>query len=183
AAGAVGQPLMVLGRLAGLEVFGAARARHADLVASFGATPIDYEREDFVEAMEGGADVVFDGIAEDGFRRSYRAVRRGGFLSAYGLSAAVDADMSLLRTALWYLRPFVWNLIPNGKRSGFYSITSRRKKHPDEFREDLGALFGLLERGEIHPRVEERITLAEVPEAHRRIEAGGLAGKLIVVPA
>jgi NADPH2:quinone reductase len=72
---------------------------------------------------------------------------------------------------------------PNGKRAGFYSITSLRKKHPDWFREDLAALFALLAAGEIAPRIAERIRLADVPDAHRRLEAGGLDGKLVIDPA
>jgi NADPH2:quinone reductase len=45
AAGSVGQILLELGRAAGLEMYGTARGKHADLVASFGATPIDYQKE------------------------------------------------------------------------------------------------------------------------------------------
>ena len=47
AAGAVGQALLVLGRRAGLELWGAARGEHAALVRELGGTPIDYQREDF----------------------------------------------------------------------------------------------------------------------------------------
>lgn len=183
AAGAVGQPLLRLGQLAGLEMYGSASAKHADLVASFGATPIDYRNEDVTEVLTDGVDVVFDGIAEDGFRKSWQVVKPGGFLSAYGLSSAVDQDFGLLRTGLWFVRPFLWNLLPNGKRAGFYSITSLRKKHPDWFREDLGQLFSWLADGTIAPRVQERIRLEDVADAHRQIERGGLTGKLVIVPA
>ena len=40
AAGAVGQALLVLGRLAGLAVWGAARGEHAAMIHELGATPI-----------------------------------------------------------------------------------------------------------------------------------------------
>ena len=61
AAGAVGEPQLALGRLAGLELWGAARGEHAALIRELGATPIDYRREDFTRALPGGFDVVFDG--------------------------------------------------------------------------------------------------------------------------
>src|SRR5437763_16923006 len=70
AAGAVGQALLVLGRLAGLELWGTARGAHAALIREFGAMPIDCRREDFTRVLPGGFDIVFDGIGEDGFRRS-----------------------------------------------------------------------------------------------------------------
>src|SRR5436190_12759721 len=71
AAGAVGQALLALGRLAGLELWGGAHGQHAALIRELGATPIDYQREDFTRVLPGGLDVVFDGIAEDGYRRSF----------------------------------------------------------------------------------------------------------------
>jgi NADPH:quinone reductase len=67
AAGGVGQALLALGRLAGLELWGTARGEHAALIRELGATPIDYQREDFTRVLPDGLDVVFDGIGEDGF--------------------------------------------------------------------------------------------------------------------
>ena len=50
------------------------------------------------------------------------------------------------------------------------------------FREDLERLFGMLATGAIRPRVAERIAFDEVAGAHRRLEAAGLAGKLVLCP-
>src|SRR5580765_8473500 len=91
AAGAVGQALLVLGRMAGLELWGTARGAHAALIRELGATPIDHQREDFTRVLPGGFDVVFDGIGEDGYRRSFAALRPGGLLLAIGFSASVQA--------------------------------------------------------------------------------------------
>jgi NADPH:quinone reductase len=77
AAGAVGQALLALGKLAGLELWGTARGEHATLIRELGATPIDYQREDFTRVLPDGIDVVFDGIAEEGYRRSFTALKRG----------------------------------------------------------------------------------------------------------
>ena len=54
AAGAVGQALLTLGRLAGLELWGTARAKDAALVRKLGAAPIDYQQEDFTRVLPGG---------------------------------------------------------------------------------------------------------------------------------
>jgi NADPH2:quinone reductase len=51
AAGAGGQAPLALGRLAGLELWGAARGHHAALIHELGATPIDYQREDFTRVL------------------------------------------------------------------------------------------------------------------------------------
>ncbi len=64
----------------------------------------------------------------------------------------------------------------------FYSINLMRARHPAWFQEDLERLFGLLATRAIRPRVAERISFDEVVEAHRRLEAGGLEGKLVLCP-
>jgi len=181
AAGAVGQALLVLGRMSGLELWGTARAEHATLVRELGATPIDYQREDFTRVLPGGFDVVFDGIGEDGYRRSLTALARGGLLCGYGYTAGVHAQRRmgaiLTSVASVYLRGWL-----AGKRARIFSINVMRALHPAWFHEDLERLFGLLAAGAVRPRVAGRISFDEVVEAHRRVEAGGLDGKLVLCP-
>jgi NADPH:quinone reductase-like Zn-dependent oxidoreductase len=64
----------------------------------------------------------------------------------------------------------------------FYSVNVMRARHPTWFKKDLERLFGLLATGVIRPLVADWISFDEVPEAHRRLEAGGLEGKLVLVP-
>jgi len=186
AAGAVGQALLVLGRMAGLELWGTARGEQAALVRELGATPIDYQREDFTRVLPGGFDVVFDGIGADGYRGSFAALRRGGLLCAYGYTASVQAGRRLPAMLLWLVRIYLWrgllSWLPGGKRVRPYSINAMRARHPAWFREDLERLFALLATGAIRPRVAERISFDAVAEAHRRLEAGGLDGKLVLCP-
>ena len=182
AAGAVGQALMVLGSMAGLQLWGGAHGRHAELIRELGATPIDYQREDFTRVLPDGFDVVFDGIGEDGYRRSFAALRPGGLLCAYGYSAGVRDQRRMLTMLMWIARLYLWRLLPGGRRAFFYSINAMRLQHPVWFIEDLEHLFALLASGVIKPRVAERISLDEVAEAHRRLEAGGLEGKLVLCP-
>jgi NADPH:quinone reductase-like Zn-dependent oxidoreductase len=182
AAGAVGQAQIVLGRIAGLEMWGGAHGQHAELIRDLGATPIDYDREDFTQVVPGGFDVVFDGIGEDGYRRSFAALRPGGLLIAIGYSAGVQARQGMLKTLALIARMYLWGLLPGGKRTRFYSINVMRARHPDWFKADLARLFQLLKSGAIRPRVAERISFEKVADAHRRLEAGGLEGKIVLCP-
>jgi len=182
AAGAVGQALLVLGRLAGLEQWGTVRGDHMALVRELGATPIDYQREDFTRVLPDGFDVIVDGVGEDGYRRSYAALKRGGLLCAIGFSASVQAQRRMLPIVMEIARLYLWRLLPGGKRARFYSVNAMRARHPAWFKEDLERLFGLLATGAIRPRVAERISFDEVAEAHRRLESGGLEGKLVLCP-
>jgi NADPH:quinone reductase len=182
AAGAVGQALLTLGRLAGLEVWGTARGEHAAMIRELGARPIDYQREDSTRVLPGGFDIVIDGIGEDGYRRSFAALKPGGLLLAIGFSAGVQARQDMRTIIMSIARMYFWRFLPGGKHARFYSINLMRARHPAWFRADLERLFGLLATGAIRPRVAERISFEEVAEAHRRLEAGGLQGKLVLCP-
>jgi NADPH2:quinone reductase len=182
ASGAVGQALVVLGKLAGCEVWGAARVRHADVVRALGATHVDSDQADFARVLPEGFDVAFDGIGEQGFSRTWAAVGPRGHLSAFGVSAGVQRNVSIALVGLWLAKIWWWNKFSGKRSTSFYSITSLRKRHPDWFVADLGELFGMAKRGEIKPRVAERIALEAVADAHARIERGGLEGKIVLLP-
>lgn len=182
AGGAVGQAALVLGRLAGVEMWGGAFGKHAALIRELGATPVDYDKEDFTRVLPGGFDVVCDGIGEDGYRRSFAALKPGGLLIAIGYSAGVQAKQGMLSILSSIARLYLWRFLPGGKRARFYSINAMRVRHPEWFREDLEHLFGLLESGAIRPRVAERISFDKVADTHRRLETGGLEGKVVLCP-
>jgi len=182
AAGAVGQAQIQLGKLAGFEMWGGARGGQTALVRRLGATPIDYDRQDFSAVLPEGFDVVFDGIGEDGYRRSFAALKPGGLLVAIGYSAGVQKKQGMLETLASIGRLYLWGLSPGGKRTRFYSINVMRARHPRWFKQDLSHLFDLLKRGAIQPRVAERISFDKVADAHRRLEAGGLEGKIVLCP-
>ena len=112
------------------------------------------------------ADVVFDGIGEEGYRRSFAALKRGGLLCAYGYSAGVQAQRRMLTMMMWIARLYLWRWLPGGKRARFYSINVMRARHPAWFREDLERLFGLLATRAIRPRVAERLSFDEVAEVY-----------------
>lgn len=183
AGGAVGQALLSLARIVDVEAWGAAHGKYAGLIRELGATPIDYELEDFTQVLPDGFDVVFDGIGEDGYRRSFASLKPGGLLVAIGYSASVQAKQRMPAILAMIARMHLWGLLPGGKRTRFYSINVMRARHPDWFKQDLTILLGLLLQRLIKPNVAERISFDAVPEAHRRLEAGGLEGKLVLCPA
>ena len=180
AGGAVGTALLELGNLMDLELYGTASKSKHELVTRLGATPIDYNSEDFVEVMKGigGVDAVFDAISGENFKRSFRSLRKGGSLIAYGFyDAAMGKGGSV---PLDFLSVVFMNLLPNGRKASFYGIGQLREKHPDWFKEDLAALFQLLEAGKIKPTIERRIKLEDAQEAHTLIESAVVKGRIVM---
>lgn len=51
------------------------------------------------------------------------------------------------------------------------------------FRQDLIALFDLLEHQKIKPLVAQRLPLADARHAHELLGMGGVMGKIVLVPS
>ncbi|BCG95252.1 medium chain dehydrogenase/reductase family protein [Mesorhizobium sp. 131-2-1] len=192
AAGGVGTALLQLGRLAGLEMYGTASLATHQIVSDLGATPIDYQRADFVKEIHrltnDGVDVVFDGVGEANVWRSFRTLRPGGRVIAYGFTSFLQKGQlagglryrlrGILRPAWYAVRAFV---SPGRRRILPYSIQYLKRWKLAWFREDLGALLELLRDGKIKPMVAERMPLIEARRAQELLGQGGVKGKLVLI--
>tara|TARA_R110002110_G_scaffold43803_2_gene135679 strand:+ start:40312 stop:41346 length:1035 start_codon:yes stop_codon:yes gene_type:complete len=186
AGGAVGTALLELTRELGLTAYGTASAGKHDLVRSFGAIPIDYRNTDFVaeiSRLTGGKGVqaVLDTIGGHNWSRSYRCVAKGGKLVGFGALQVTTGEESI-PGLLWGFAKLLglWRCLPDGRRTGFYNIQSRREKNPEEFREDVMTLLQWLKDGRLHPALAEVRPLAEAAEVHRLIDAGTVPGKIVL---
>ena len=182
AGGAVGTAMIQLGNLLDLEIYGTASKSKHELVASLGATPIDYKTQDFVERIDtltsDGVDASFDPIGGDNLKRSFSVLRRHGMLVSYGFYNAVIGKGGSI--PLDFLRLKLWNILPNGRSTTFYSITALRQKHPTWFSEDLTKLLDLLAQGKIEPIIFKRMPLSEARQAHELIEDAKVQGKIVL---
>jgi NADPH:quinone reductase-like Zn-dependent oxidoreductase len=176
ASGGVGTAFLQLGRLAGVKMYGLASAsKHATLI-EYGATPIDYRTQDFVEVIRqaepDGLDFVFNGMGEEYFERGLAVLRRGGVLVHYG------APQSFSRFLLLVAKLGLYNLLPNGKKIAGYGT---HRLGTDLFKEDWTALFGLLLAGQIRPVLEKTFPLLEATKAYALLESGAVTGNLVLL--
>jgi len=178
ASGGIGTALLQLGRLAGLEMYGiASKSKHSTLT-EYGATPIDYRTQDFVEVIRqaepDGLDAVFDGMGGDYFKRGYLLLRRGGKLVCYGNPLGISSTLKLLGQTVLY------NLLPNGKSAAVYGTgISRFNRRP--FLEDWDTLFKLLEEGKIDPVIAARFPILEAAQANALLESGQVVGNIVLL--
>jgi NADPH:quinone reductase-like Zn-dependent oxidoreductase len=188
AAGGVGTAFLEVGQLAGLEMYGTASKPKHDLVARLGATPIDYQTEDFVARIAAltagrGVHAAFDPIGAAHLRQSVKAVRTGGTAVGYGFYAAANRGSPIVLDVLsQYVQVALGALLPSRKHVAFYDIRPLAKKHSDWFREDLTALCDLLAAGKLHPVIAARLPLEEVVRAHEQVEHAEVQGKLVLIP-
>ena len=97
---------------------------------------------------------------------------------AVGSEGLASAALGLARIKLWGALSSLFA----GRSAVFYNITARRLVHPEEFKADMASLFDLLRDGAIHPVVIDRLPLAAAREVHARIDAGGVGGKIVLLP-
>jgi NADPH2:quinone reductase len=195
AAGGVGSALLQLGRLAGLEMYGTCSARGASAVSDLGGIPIDYQHQDFVTEMHRltgeGVDAVFDGIGGRHIWRSRKALRPGGRVVAYGITSSLRGGrlasgrsgrrQRFRAIAIFGLYIVGGWLLPGRKRVVPYSIQWLKRLRPALFRQDLIALFDLLQQKKITPLIAQRFPLAQVRQAHELLGKGGVTGKIVLV--
>ena len=123
ASGGIGTALLQLGVLTNLKMYGlASKSKHA-ILSDYGATPIDYHTQNFVEVIHQaepeGIDVVFDGMTRLEYvhgglallrrGRSCRELRRSTQVrGTFSHSGNTSLDKF---AAQWPEMPFLWHLI------------------------------------------------------------------------
>ncbi|REE83892.1 NADPH:quinone reductase-like Zn-dependent oxidoreductase [Paenibacillus taihuensis] len=184
ASGGTGTALLELGRLAGAKMFGTASKAKHDTVAHYGAVPIDYRREDFVQAVRErapeGMDAAFDPIGGDNWERSFQTLHPNGRFVGYGYTSVLGQGDSSQWMKDWASMA-ANRTTPKGNPAYLYSVTTLRMEHPEWFREDLKHLFQLLADGRISPIIAARIPLREAAQAHQLLETSQITGKIVLI--
>ena len=182
-AGGVGTALLQLAKLANLKkMYGTASAKKHDIVSGLGGIPIDYKSIDLVREIikltshddtGSGVDVVFDGIGGESFKNSYKVLRDGGRLIAYGGTPTAHLG--------YWLMMFTMNVVSDKRKFILYSIQTLKRLMPNWFNEDLTLLLNLLQQGKIKPIVGAKFTLNQAAQAHELLAGGSVKGKIVLI--
>lgn len=178
ASGGIGTALLQLGKLAGLKMYGVASKSKHSILTEYGAIPIDYRTQDFVEVIRQaepqGLDAVFDGMGGDYFGRSYSLLCRGGKLVGYGNPLSTPGMLKFLGQII------LFNALPDGKSAAPYSTgLSRLDWRP--FLEDWSKLFKLLGERKIDPVIAARFPILEAARANALLESGKVVGNIVLL--
>jgi NADPH:quinone reductase-like Zn-dependent oxidoreductase len=176
ASGGVGTAFLQLGKLANLKMYGLASPSKHNTLTEYGAIPIDYHTQDFVQALRqsepDGLDFVFNGMGEEYFERGLAVLRRGGALVHYG------GPQSFSRFLLLMAKFILYNLLPNGKAIKGYGT---HRGDINLFKEDWTKLFKLLEEGQIKPTIAEKFPILEAAQANALLESGNVTGNVVLL--
>jgi len=187
AAGGVGIAATQIAKRHGAEVHGTASPGKHEAIRGFGVDVAhDYTRDGWDAGLDGSFDLVLDALGGASFKRSYRLMRPGGRLVAFGASAVQQGEKrNLLRAApqaLRMLRGF--DLIK--QMSDSKAIIGLNMLRLWDDRGTLGPwldpLNALVEEGTAKPVVSDVVPFDEAPEAHRIIAERRNVGKVVLVP-
>ncbi len=180
--GGVGVALLILGRLAGCEVFGTASTSKHDTLRQLGAIPLDYRTTDWIHTLQslGGADAVFDPLGYKSFDQSFSILRRGGVLVGYGFNGPALTNTPRRSPLPSALKLLARNLaFWRRRRTTFYGL-SRTSKH---FRPDLQTLLQWLAEGRFTVPIKATLPLEEVQQAHHAYTSSpGLGSIILTIP-
>jgi NADPH:quinone reductase-like Zn-dependent oxidoreductase len=192
AAGGVGVAAVQLAKARGLIVFGTAGTAKQNFLRQMGVDhPIDYSRENFVEALRciapKGIEMVMDPIGGKTFAESARCLGATGRLIVYGFSAAAGPEgkrswwrglKALAQTPRFH--PLVLmrrNIAVIGVNLG------RMEEHAGLLRAELVELLRMYGAGQIKPVIGKTFPLAEAAAAHRYIHQRQNIGKVVLTLA
>jgi len=153
----------------GCTVFATARAAKHAAVAALGATPIDYEHEDFATRVE--ADVILDIVGASYLERNLAALRTNGRLMIIGAQGGLTTELNIG----WLL----------AKRATVAATTLRSRPLEEKAAIVRGVreqVWPLVEAGRIKPIVDRRVPMAEAAEALRVLESSAHTGKILLTP-
>jgi NADPH:quinone reductase-like Zn-dependent oxidoreductase len=157
-AGGVGHVAIQLAVARGARVVATASPPNHDFLRELGAEPLDYASDDCPARVrdllvDSGADAAFDLFGGDPREQAFASLRPGGRL----VSVA---------------RP------PPEPRNGHHEVHYIFVR-PSGY--DLGEhITPLIQEGTLRPHIEEAFPLERAAEAHERIEAGHVRGKLVL---
>jgi NADPH2:quinone reductase len=166
-AGGTGSFAVQLARMAGARVAATCGPANLDYVRSLGADlAIDYRAEDVRAAVAawapGGVDLVVDTVGQGSLLDSIEMVRPGGIVAPIGTLIADEPMPDPARAAERGVR-----IVPT------IADFARQERQ-------LAALVAALGDGRIRAPAIEIVPLAETAEAHRRIAAGHVRGKILL---
>ena len=180
ASGGIGTALLQLGHLADLKMYAIASKSKHPILAEYGATPIDYHTQDFVDEIQrtepDGLDVVLDGMMRlDYIRRSLPLLRGGGRMVSFGEPAGLPELFHILATVAGV------NLRPNGKSFKLYGTSTYFLGNRKPYLEDWSTLFVLLHEEKIKPIIAAKFPILEAAKANELLESGQVTGNVVLL--
>jgi NADPH:quinone reductase-like Zn-dependent oxidoreductase len=187
AAGGVGIAATQIAKRHGAVVHGTASAGKHDAIRDLGVDVAhDYRQRGWERGLEDSFDLVLDAVGGASFRRSYKLLRAGGRLVAFGASSVAQGQkrniVKAAPQALRMVRGFDLIRQMSDSKAVIGLNMLRLWEDRGTLKPWIDPLTDLLADGTIRPVVSDVVPFDRAPDAHRVLAERRNVGKVVLVP-
>ena len=183
----VGQAIIELASKEGANIYCCADQQNHSYLLGLGVKCFSRDPDDWLPAAAGTFDIVIDNSCSDSYTSSWFALTPRGNLVCVGPVHRIDGegamagcgivDVDELQQKIAALRAkYVMS------QTDFHNMDTDFDDNNEQYRQDLRYLMFLLEKGELKPKISEKVSLDDVPDAQRLIASGRSNGTMVCVP-
>jgi NADPH:quinone reductase-like Zn-dependent oxidoreductase len=188
AAGGVGTALVQIAKNKGCVVYGTAGSdKKLEYLRELGVdVPINYEKDDFAEIISQKApnkrlDAVFDAVGGKSVKKGFKLLRAGGRLVCYGASGMSQKGLfGTLKTAWEFGLYSPISLMMSSKSLLGVNMLHVADASPQVLKQCLLAVVELAQQGIAQPTVDGVYPIAQLAEAHEKLEFRKTIGKVAI---
>jgi len=184
----VGQAVIILARMEGANIYCCAdESKHAYL-ATLGVKCFVKDPNAWLPNATGTFDIVIDNSCIDSYSSSWYALNQKGSLVVIAPVHNIDSDemspggcgivdVTELKSKFDNIKAKYMMT-----QTSFFNMETCYDDDTEQYKQDLRYLMFLLEKGDIKPKVAERVSLDDVPDAQRLMQSGRANGTVVCVP-
>ncbi|KAL9184522.1 hypothetical protein ACHAXT_012492 [Thalassiosira profunda] len=190
----VGQACVALAKLEGANVYVTTTdpGRQDEHMKGMGAKTLPPAPSKWLPKIKGKMDVVIDNTCLDSYDSSWKALNPNGVLVCTGLTSIYsfqdytaggcggceafgdvrDYQARWARVKAKYMM----------SQTKFHDLWDSFQNDPKRYQQELKYLCHLVESGALKPKISERVSIEEVPDAQRYLETGKANGTVVCLP-
>ena len=188
----VGQAAVQLALLEGANVYVTVVETHQEEhMRSLGAKCLPYSPNKWLHKIKGKMDLVIDNTCLDSYDSSWKALSATGTLVVTGITSLYNFldydDVGCGCDAFGDFRDYQakWASMKAKyimSQTKFNDLYESFKNDPKQYSQELKYLCFLVESGTLKPKIAERVSIEEIPDAQRYLETGKVNGTIVCLP-
>jgi len=188
----VGQAAVQLALLEGANVYvTTSETGQEEHMRSLGAKCLPYSPNKWLHKIKGKMDLVIDNTCLDSYDSSWNALSATGTLVVTGITSLYNftdyGDVGFGCDAFGDFRDYQarWATMKAKyimSQTKFNDVYESFKKDPKQYSQELKYLCFLVENGTLKPKIAERVSIEEIPDAQRYLETGKVNGTIVCLP-
>jgi len=190
----IGQAAVQLAQLEGANVYvTTTETRQDEYMKTLGVKCLPYSPNKWLHKVKGKMDVVVDNTCLDSYDSSWKALNAQGTLVCTGVtshytwdsinnSGCVGGGCGLVDIHEFQQKWAELKAKYVMSQTKFSDLRKNFRDDPKQYSQELKYLCFLVESGTLKPKIAERVSIEEIPDAQRYLETGKANGTIVCLP-